>query len=312
MRGMSNIKKEVINHMTTSKSVDILSRAYDKINMRSINVCDYLLLTNLYQSINTNFHFKLAQIEKYDWLTEDMVNECHKSMGKHIGENPEFEHYIPTVIYNLKDHGPIRLNARLDAFDDISVWEFKCVSSLQLEHFIQLVIYAWLWNQPQGEDGEFESDAEKYGSRKFYLMNIRTEEMYELDTRSPYIQEVVEILLENKYKLREKISNEVFIKRCLEPLEIKRDERESELLNLKNKSELQEICREYGIQAITKLSKSELIEKIEKFKKNGHGLDNKSLQELHELCNQASMIAYKKKSKFELIELLTSRLNTQL
>ena len=309
MRGMSNVKKEVIAHMTTSKSVDILSRAYGRLNMRSTSVCDYLLLTNLYQSINTNFHFKLAQIEKYDWLTEDMVNECHKSMCKYIGENPEFEHYIPTVIYHLKDHGPIRLNARLDAFDDTCVWEFKCVSSLQLEHFIQLVIYAWLWNQPQGEEGEFESDAATYGPRKFCLMNIRTEEMHELDTRSPYIQEVVDILLENKYKLREKISNEVFIKRCLEPLEIKRDEREGALLNLKTIPELQDICREYGIRGVTGISKAHLIEKIEKFKKNGRGLDNKSLQELHELCSQASMIGYKKKSKLELIELLTPRLN---
>jgi hypothetical protein len=141
-------------------------------------------------------------------------------------------------------------------------------------------------------------------------MNIRTEEIHELDTYSPYIQEVVEILLDNKYKLREKISNEVFIKRSLEPLEIKRDEREGELLNLKTIPELQDICHEYGIRGITGISKAALIEKIEKFKKNGNTLDNMSLQELYELCKKASMIGYKKKSKFELIELLTPRLNT--
>jgi hypothetical protein len=142
-------------------------------------------------------------------------------------------------------------------------------------------------------------------------MNIRTEELHELDTRSPYIQEVVDILLENKYKLRDKISNEVFIKQCLEPIEIKRDEREGEILKLKRIPELQDICREFGIRGITKMSKDELVEKIEKFKRNGPSLDNKSLQELYELCNQASIIGYKKKSKLELIELLTPRLNVQ-
>jgi hypothetical protein len=260
--------------------------------------------------MNTNYHFKIAQIENYDWLTDEMVSECHKSMCKYIGDNPEFEHSIYDVIYHLNDHGPVRLNCRLDAFDDICVWEFKCVSSLQLEHFLQLVIYAWLWRQPRGNDGELQSNLEIYGPRKFCLMNIRTEEIHELDTYSPYIQEVVEILLDNKYKLREKISNEVFIKRSLEPLEIKRDEREGELLNLKTIPELQDICHEYGIRGITGISKAALIEKIEKFKKNGNTLDNMSLQELYELCKKASMIGYKKKSKFELIELLTPRLNT--
>lgn len=309
MRGISNVKKDVIVYMSASKPVDIVSLTYDKVNIKSTNLSDYLLLTNLYQSINTNFHFKLAQIEKYDWLTEDMVNDCHKSMSKYIGENPEFEHPIHTVIYHLKDHGPVRLNARLDAFDDTTVWEFKCVSSLQLEHFIQLIIYAWLWNQPQGEDGEFESDAETYGPRKFCLMNIRTEEVHELDTTSPYIQEVVEILLENKYKLRDKISNEVFIKRCLEPIQPNKSVPDNELLSLKSIPELQELCREYGIRGITKLSKGELVGRIERFKREGLGMSNMTLQELHKLCEDASMIAYKKKSKLELIEMLTPHLN---
>ena len=256
MRSISNIKKDVVGHMLNTKCADILLSAYNKINIESTSVSDYLLLTNIYQSINTNYHFKIAQIENYDWLTEEMVEECHTSMSKHIGENPEFEHSISNVIYHLKDHGPIRLNCRLDAFDDTGVWEFKCVSSLKLEHFLQLVIYAWLWNQPQGEEGELESNLEMYGSRKFHLMNIRTEELHELDTTSPYIKEVVDILLENKYKLREKISNDVFIKRCLEPLEIIKNHVEGDLLILKKIPELQDICREYGIRGITKLSKA--------------------------------------------------------
>jgi hypothetical protein len=308
MRGTSNIKNDVIHHMTNDnpKPADILLNAYRKINIKTTNISDYLLLTNIYQSINTNYHFKIAQIENYDWLTGQMIEECHKSMSKYIGKNPEFEHSISNVIYHLKDHGPIRLNCRLDAFDDIGVWEFKCVSSLQLEHFLQLVIYAWLWTQPQGEEGELQSNLERYGSRKFHLMNIRTEEVHELDTSSPYIKEVVDILLENKYKLCEKISNEVFIKRCLEPLEIKKTtgEGEGEVLSLKTIPELQMLCREYGIRGTTKVSKRELIEKIDSYKRNGLGLDNMTLQELHDLCNQASMIGYKKKSKMQLIELL--------
>jgi hypothetical protein len=133
-------------------------------------------------------------------------------MSNHIGKDPIFEYGIQGVKYILKGLGSVEINCRLDAVDDNAVWEFKCVRELELEHFIQLIIYAWMWKQPQSDSP---SEYFNYGSRKFFLMNIRTEEIHELDTTSRYIDEVIELLLENKYKLREKISKIEFIKQCM-------------------------------------------------------------------------------------------------
>ena len=211
--GISNIRHFVKTEMLDKKHNDILRKAYEKMNP-DLEISDYLLLTNIYQSINNNTHCKVAQLNSYKWLTEDMVNECHESMTKFIGTNPFFEHPINEVYYFVKGHGEIIISCRLDAFDDNAVWEYKCVSQLQLEHFLQLIIYAWMWKQTNQEGL---SNEEMFGSRKFFLMNIRTEETHELDATSHYIDEAMEILFENKYKIREKFSNEEFIQQCLEP-----------------------------------------------------------------------------------------------
>jgi hypothetical protein len=299
MRGTSDIKEFVKREMPgTLKHADILKNAYRSINMETTSLSDYLRLTNIYQSINTNCHCKIAQIESYTWLTQEAVDECHASMSKYIDidQNPVFEYPITDVKYALKDFGEINLNCRLDAVDDTAVWEFKCVGDLQLEHFLQLVIYAWMWKQ-----AEYETN----GSRKFFLMNIRTEEIHELDTTSPYIEEAVEILLENKYKLREKISKEVFLKQCLDKIQVQPEkETEGESLNLKTVADLVALCKTYGLRNTTVCSKAELIAKIESFKRNGPSLEDKSLQELHALCAAKSIIGVKKKSRLELIELL--------
>lgn len=301
VRGTSDIKEFVRREIRDSmKHADILKRAYRSINMEATSLNDYLRLTNIYQAINTNCHCKIAQIESYNWLTQEAVDECHASMSKYIDidKNPVFEYPITDVKYVLKDFGEIILNCRLDAVDDTAVWEFKCVADLQLEHFLQLIIYAWMW-----KEAEYETN----GSRKFFLMNIRTEEIHELDTTSPYIDEVVEILLENKFKLKEKISKEIFLQRCSEQIHtavIQNIEKEGESLELKTIADLVALCKTYGLRNITKCSKAELIAKIDSFKKNGPSLEDKNLQELHALCAAKSIIGVKKKSRLELIELL--------
>jgi len=212
IRGTSDIKKLVIDEMSGRKHANILQRAYYLLDIEQTGLSDYLKLTNIYQAINTNCHSKVAQIVSYDWLNLQVVNECHESMSNHIGKDPIFEYSIQGIKYILKGLGSVEINCRLDAVDDNAVWEFKCVKELELEHFIQLIIYAWMWKQPQSDSP---SEYFNYGSRKFFLMNIRTEEIHELDTTSGYIDEVVELLLENKYKLREKISKIEFIKQCM-------------------------------------------------------------------------------------------------
>ena len=55
------------------------------------------------------------------------------------------------------------MNAVIDGIDDNNIWEFKCVKELSIEHYLQLIIYAWIWRHTKQET---------LGKRKFFIMNI--------------------------------------------------------------------------------------------------------------------------------------------
>ena len=70
-------------------------------------------------------------------------------------------------------------------------------------------MYAFLWNQCYPDD-----------RKKFYLFNIRTKQIFELDSKREEINDIMEIIIENKMKKREIISDREFIDRNKEPIQI--------------------------------------------------------------------------------------------
>lgn len=53
----------------------------------SNDISDNLYLGNVYSAVNIGYHHKLSQITKYNWLTYEMVNYCHRNMELHIGKD---------------------------------------------------------------------------------------------------------------------------------------------------------------------------------------------------------------------------------
>jgi hypothetical protein len=219
---------------------------------------DWLLLGNIFLSANDGYNYKLKQITNYEWLKPEQVAICHNNLLKQIPRSIsqqaiyelelgdefdghsyyEFEH----PQYNL-----VKLRGRLDCITPDTVWEFKCVESLSIEHMIQLVIYAWIWNrmiqetsiladkkkqqqiqtalaasnlQPDNTRSKYDAYLERtyritrgdlYQFKKFKLMNIRNGEVRELDTTSHLINEIIEIILASKLQIRQQLTNEEFI-----------------------------------------------------------------------------------------------------
>ena len=93
----------------------------------------------------------------------------------------------------------------IDAVDEDNVYELKCTNSLTMSHKLQLIVYAWLWNQLYPDD-----------NKKFKLFNIYTCEILELDSSHYAIEDVVEILIDNKLKSSENIDDQEFIRICIE------------------------------------------------------------------------------------------------
>ena len=145
------------------------------------------------------------------WLKSKEVENCLEILQKYLPKKTKYERDIIFESYNFPQYGTVIINGRLDAYNDDTVWEIKCVDSLQLEHYLQLVVYAWLWRQ---------AFLETKGNRKFKLLNIRTGQVDNLDTSSIYIDEIIKVLVENKFGTVSKIDDEEFISKSLKHREI--------------------------------------------------------------------------------------------
>lgn len=174
----------------------------------------FLCMGNLYIALTEKIHSKLSQIDKYLWLTQGMIDICHKNLEKNIGKNPLFEISLGDVEredkslcyrYNTNLYGSIELTARADCTDDKTLWEFKCVGSLQNEHLLQLVVYSWIWEKCMKND---------YNTKKFKILNIRTGEVRQLHYKAYYIEEIMSILFSNKYYKKPKDDDVSFIEKC--------------------------------------------------------------------------------------------------
>jgi hypothetical protein len=189
-----------------SKGNDVHKEIRKRLSLLPDEICtpsDYLLLASLLYSHDTGYISRLVQLTDYAWLTDSMVSECHRVLDVHLTNGPyRFEYelmlceekesqenkfkqpYFETEAYKVE------LQGRVDALSPTELWEFKCVDAFTIEHFLQTVVYGYIWNT-------FMRDI--HGPRRCILLNMRTNEGYELDMTSQGLKEVVQILVENKF-----------------------------------------------------------------------------------------------------------------
>jgi len=172
-----------------------------------------LLLGNIYIAYYENIHSKLKQTLKYDWLKEDDLKICFRNLARYIKLDPEFEIELGDRIdtkglyyrHQTNNYGTIDIRGRADCIDSESLFEFKCVSSLQIEHQLQLICYAWLWKKTVGVEQQM---------KRFILLNIRTGESKEMFYKDYEIESIMSILFDNKFSEKITQTDEEFIKRC--------------------------------------------------------------------------------------------------
>lgn len=189
---------------------NVLNNKIDK----SDSIGKFLCMGNLFIALNEKIHSKLSQIDKYKWLTEDMVKSCSKNLKNNVGKDPEFEMALGNYEYEggakyfryiTNTYGELEITSRVDCVDHKTLWEFKCVSQLSNEHLLQLVVYAWIWEK---------SMKDSVGKKKFKILNIRTGEVKVLKYNNFYVEEIISILLANKYYVKPKDNDKEFIERC--------------------------------------------------------------------------------------------------
>lgn len=196
---------------TTQKLIQtVLNNNVDKNDY----ISKFLCMGNLYIALTEKIHSKLSQIDKYKWLKDGMLKICFKNLKNNIGKDPEFEVSLGSYEnedgskyfrYITNTYGEIEITSRCDCVDKKTLWEFKCVSSLSNEHLLQLVVYAWIWEKIMKE---------KYGKKKFKILNIRTGEVKVLKYDNFHVEEIMSVLFSNKYYKKPKDNDKDFIERC--------------------------------------------------------------------------------------------------
>jgi hypothetical protein len=77
------------------------------------------------------------------------------------------------------------------------------VDALTLEHFLQLVVYAWM---------DMESSTEDEGTTTYTLLNLKTGEVHRLDTANvAKINDIILILFNNKFGESKRLTNREFL-----------------------------------------------------------------------------------------------------
>lgn len=185
---------------------------------------DYLFLANVLSSIEENLNYRLKQIDEndYEWLPYELVETCMERYNSVIydevsdGSLFEAEKYIisPSMIGEQEQLNmvlsPYFMNLQfefsgiLDLITAKSVFEFKCTGSLTLEHKIQIIFYAWVYNVIHKEP------------REFKLYNVKTNELLVMDYEPDDLTFIIVTLLKGKYEEAERKTDEEFIEECLQ------------------------------------------------------------------------------------------------
>jgi hypothetical protein len=202
---------------------------------------EYLYMSNVFIAFQEKLYFKLKQIHRkeYVWLTEEMVLKCNERMDKIICNTPsqisdsldsniilpfsqtndKIESFENTFIHHSQDdkHQLIdeilapylqkmekyRFTARLDLITTKCIWELKFVNEITIEHYLQFVIYAWLWKCVYYKDEQL---------KEFRLFNIRKEEVYILSASLNELTEIVVLIIKGKYDLNVIQTDDEFVK----------------------------------------------------------------------------------------------------
>lgn len=198
--------KHMYNKIKDTNQHKYLKSAFDKLETIENPIEQYVYLGIMYISLKEDIYNKVNQISSYNWLTEDMVNTCLAPLKKHLIKKTDYEQSICFECDLYYEYEPITITGRLDAIDDETIWELKCVDNLTFEHFLQLIIYSWMWKHAY-----FNS----FGKRSFKLLNMKTGELFELIENSSDIEKIMKLLFDFKFSEKIELNDDEFIEKCL-------------------------------------------------------------------------------------------------
>ena len=194
-----------VDEYTVLKNKVFAERYYEltkKIKPEKEPSMDVILeLANIFSSMFTGYHYKVAQIKTYNWLKTAMVEPCLDILTKNItSTDTKYEKQLPEQVFN-----GACIRGQIDAYSEnqSTVWEIKCTETLDQTHNIQLAVYAWMFSKTYPE---------KYEEINFHLINIRTGELRRIYANKQTLDSMMAFLILEKTRPLPKITDDDFIK----------------------------------------------------------------------------------------------------
>jgi adenylate kinase len=176
------------------KQLDARVREHlQRVNFPCSTLAEVVHLSIVWHSANDGYHSFLNQITKYDYFDETQLRPCYE-LCRELLPNLEYEIGIDTEIYNVRLHG------KVDAMNEQAAWEFKFTQELTDEHLFQVVVYALLLCRNDKP-------------RPFFIMNMRTGEVRQLQMDVNVMREVVVYLLKKKLEKKPEMNDVTFIEK---------------------------------------------------------------------------------------------------
>ncbi len=136
----TNNKKKEISNIYEEEEDKII---FEGIDINNIETHQLLYISNMWNSYKTGYIYKMKQIMKYDWLSNENLEKCIQRMDRHFSNNIEIEKgFVTEGFRELKNR---KLIGYFDVIDDNKIWELKCVSKLENEHILQLGVYMYMF-----------------------------------------------------------------------------------------------------------------------------------------------------------------------
>lgn len=199
----------------------------------------YTLLANLYVAAKEKLLYKATQItaDDYKWLSVEVIAQCMALLDEIVGDECtdtvplieeaimqyDMDREIEIVNAVLSPHFPnhgkkFRFSARTDLITDTTIWELKCVGSITVEHLLQVILYAWLW-QITHLDNPMARNPQCVNPRETKILNVRTGEVLMLNATFEELTIIVVALLRGKYVDIPARTDEEFVDDCVEYIE---------------------------------------------------------------------------------------------
>jgi hypothetical protein len=175
---------------------------YNKMKTRQLQYVDFdnlkpdklLYIANEWNAFTSGYVYKLKQINKYDWLSQENLDLCINRLKGIISRKAKFE--IKKEVYGRDELKDRKLVGYIDCIDENNIYEFKCVNELKDDHILQLATYMYMFNN------------ENYN---YYLFNILDNKILKISASNDNLREMIKYIIEEKYGTNKTMSDEHFV-----------------------------------------------------------------------------------------------------